>query len=68
MSLSVMYAAKLTSNQAYWLLCRVLPASDDATRVLRDSKEQGADWGPMHHVTYHKKHDTYDVIIDLGED
>jgi hypothetical protein len=60
--------SNLTPNQAWWVLCLVLPSGAEATRALSDAQLTGADWGPRHHCTYHRAAKTFSIILDLREE
>lgn len=55
----------LSSNQAWWVLCTVLPLGTHSTDALERAERTGADWGQDYHVTYNRDTRLYDVILKV---
>lgn len=53
----------VTTNQAYWLLCTVLPNGTDATDALLKADSTGANWGRNYHVQCLAEGGRYDVCL-----
>lgn len=67
MAIRIVAVKGLLRNQAWWLLCTVLPSADAASRVLDDAESSKVDWGDTHHVFFHEDTSYYDVMIRLED-
>jgi hypothetical protein len=56
-------ARRLYANQAWWLLCKILPNGTAATDALQRAQRIGADHGHEYHVRFDREKDRYDVML-----
>jgi hypothetical protein len=68
MSRTVVVVGNLTSNQAWWLLCLVLPNGTEASEAMGHAVDSGIDFGIKHHVEYSRAYHTFTVMLDLADD